>query len=180
VKWGFVAVLVAGLGLSAVEHAASEGAPAVGQAQSKSLVSGEPSIDALLERFREALSHKDKASLRALRLTQDEYIGIVLPGSVPPGQPWATYSEQAQQYFWGILNGKSVYSEAGLLNDFGGRDLKVKSVRYHKGVQDYANYRAYKQLVLTVEDDAGNVEQMRLGSIAEIAGQYKFISYVRD
>src|SRR5690349_19033418 len=110
-------------------------------AEKRTLVNGAPSIDALLERFRDAVSRKDKAALRALRLTQDEYLGIVRPGSVPPGQPWTTYSEQAQEYFWGTLNGKSIYSEANLLNDFGGRDFTVKAVRYQKGVQDYANYR---------------------------------------
>jgi len=172
-----VALMMVGLGLASVTIASEPEATSVAQ---KALVNGEPSIDALLERFRDALSRKDKAGLRALRLTQDEYLGIVLPGSVSPGQPWAKYSEQAQKYFWGLLNGKSIYSEAALLNDFGGRSLKVTAVRYHKGTQDYANYRDYKQLVLKIEDDTGNVEQMRLGSVAEIGGQYKFISYVRD
>src|SRR5690349_15767766 len=134
-----VAVMVLGLGFSSVALASEAEAAKV--EQKSTLVNAAPSIDDLLQRFRDAVSRNDKAALRALRLTQDEYLGIVLPGSVPPGQPWATYSEQAQEYFWGTLNGKSIYSEANLLNDFGGRDFTVKAVRYQKGVQDYANYR---------------------------------------
>ncbi len=172
-----VAVMMIGVGLSSVAIARGAETTAVEQT---TLVDGAPSIDALLERFHDAVSHNDKAALRALRLTQDEYLGIVLPGSVAPGQPWATYSQQAQDYFWGLLNGRSIYSEAALMSDYGGRSFKVTWVRCQKGIQEYANYRAYKQLVLTVEDDKGNVEPMRLGSVAEIAGQFKFISYVRD
>lgn len=158
--------------VSAVSTAAAPQAPA-------KLLNGEPTIDALVDKFCEALAQKDKTGLRALRLTQDEYLGIVLPGSVEPGQPWATYSDQAQQYFWGLLNGKSSYSEANLLQEFGGHQLRVKNVQYRKGTQVYAGYRAYKQLTVTV-DDAGSETELRIGSIAEIDGQYKFISFVRD
>jgi len=56
----------------------------------------------------------------------------------------------------------------------------VTAVRYRKGIETYSNYRAYKQLVLTVEDGSGNTEQVKTGSIAEIGGQFKFVSYVYD
>jgi hypothetical protein len=179
VKRHLATILAIGLGLAPVAIAAHADEAAKAETHA-TLVNAEPSIDALVERLRTALVQNDKTALRALRLTQDEYLGIVLPGSVPPGQPWATYSDEAQQYFWGLLNGKSIYSEANLLHEFGGRPIKFTEVHYRKGVQDYANYRAYKQLVLTVEDDAGTRETMRIGSIAEIGGQFKFVSYVYD
>jgi hypothetical protein len=177
VKAYLTALLVAGLmlGPAVTVRGSDEHATAGTHA---TLVNAEPSIDALVERFREALERNDKGALRGLRLTQDEYLGIVLPGSVPPGQPWAAYSDQAQEYFWGLLNGKSIYSEANLLHEVGGRPLKVTAVRYRKGIETYSNYRAYKQLVLTVEDGSGNTEQVKTGSIAEIGGQFKFVSYV--
>jgi hypothetical protein len=145
------------------------------------LVDAEPSIDSLLEKFRHALETKDKQLLRQLRVNRTEYLDIIMPGSVDEGQPRATYDKTARDYFWGILNGKSIYVEANLLNDFGGKPLRVTSVEYRHGVKRYRDYTAYKQLTLTIDDGSGNVpEHMKIGSIAEVNGQYKFISYVRD
>ena len=145
------------------------------------LAQAEASIGDLMEKFRKALETKDKQLLRALRITQDEYLGIIMPGSVEEGQPRGAYSEQAQKYFWGILNGKSIYVEANLLYDYGGKPLKITSVEYRKGVHRYRDFTAYKQLMLTVDDGSGNPpERMKIGSIVEINGQYKFISYVRE
>src|SRR5262249_46179223 len=145
------------------------------------LTQAEASIGDLMDKFRHALETKDKQLLRALRVTQDEYLGIIMPGSVEEGQPRGAYSEQAQKYFWGILNGKSIYDEANLLYVYGGKPLKVTAVEYRKGIHRYRDYTAYKQLTVTVDDGSGNPpERMRIGSIAEINGQYKFISYVRD
>ena len=68
-----------------------------------------------------------------------------------------------------------------LLNDFGDKPLKVTSVEYRHGIKRYRDYTAYKQLMLTIDDGSGNApEQMKIGSIAEVNGEYKFISYVRD
>ncbi|HZU59182.1 MAG TPA: hypothetical protein VFA06_25100 [Actinocrinis sp.] len=155
-------------------------AAATAPSRPRRLTDASPSVDALLERFREALVAKDKAALRALRVTQDEYLGIIMPGSVEPGQPRAQYSAQAQQYFWGILNGKSIYVEADLLYQYGGHPFRITGVSFRRGIKDYADYRAYRQLTLAIEDDAGKVDHLKIGSIAEVDGQFKFISYVRD
>lgn len=141
---------------------------------------GEPSIDSLLEKFRQALAAKDKTLLRRLRVTEEEYRNVIMPGSVDPGMPRAEYSQQASEYFWGVLNGRSIYVEAGLLHDFGGMDFQIESVDYRKGVKEYRDYKAYKQLTVSVKRPGEEAEPMRIGSIAEIDGQYKFISYVRD
>ena len=144
------------------------------------MADGEPSIESLLEKFRQALATNDKALLRRLRVTEGEYRTLIIPGSVDPGTLPTQYNEQATQYFWGILNGKSIYVEANLLHDFGGKDFTIESVEYRKGVKKYRDYTAYKQLTLMVKHPGEEPERMRIGSIAEVDGQYKFISYVRD
>jgi hypothetical protein len=144
------------------------------------LTDGERSIDGLLDKFRHALATNDKALLRRLRVTEDEYRDLIMPGSADPGKPSAQYNEQASQYFWGVLNGKSIYVEANLLHDFGGKDLTIDSVEYRKGIKKYRDYTAYKQLTLMVKQPGEEPERMRIGSIAEVDGWYKFISYVRD
>jgi len=103
----------------------------------------------------------------------------VFPVAIRPGRGRKRPS-QASQYFWGILNGKSIYVEANLLHAFGGKDFAIESVEYRKGVKKYRDYTAYRQLTLIAKHPGDEPEHMRIGSIAEVDGQYKFISYVRD
>jgi len=179
----FTLILLAGL-LAVGARAGSASDPSASASNTpneRHLANAEPSIDSLLAKFQHALESKDKQLLRSLRVDRDEYLDIIMPGSVDEGQPRATYNETAQNYFWGVLNGKSIYIEANLLNDFGGKPLKLTSIEYRKGVKRYRDYTAYKQLMLTIDDGSGNPpEHMKIGSIAEVNGQYKFISYVRD
>src|SRR5215467_3443202 len=139
-----------------------------------------PSIDKLIDEFVAAINDKDKARLRQLRVSQEEYVGLILPGSVQAGAHRPQYNQEEIEYLWGILNGKSIYAEAGLLASFGGHHATVTEKDFRKGVKKYADYTAYKQLTLTLKDDKGTEATMRIGSIAEVDGQFKFISYVRD
>jgi hypothetical protein len=174
------AVIVGLLAVSASGGSTGE-SPSSNTPSAYHLAGGESSIDGLLDKFRHALETKDKQLLRQLRVTRQEYLDIIMPGSVDENQPRATYNDTARNYFWGILNGKSIYVEANLLYDFGGKPLKVTSVEYRHGIKRYRDYTAYKQLMLTIDDGSGNPPgQMKIGSIAEINGEYKFISYVRD
>jgi len=175
------AMLMAALLVVTASRASTGESPSSNTPSEYHFVDAEPSIDSLIEKFRHALETKDKQLLRQLRITRNEYLDLIMPGSVDEGQPRVTYNETAGNYFWGILNGKSIYIEANLLYDFGGKPLKVTSVEYRRGIKRYRDYTAYKQLMLTIDDGSGNPpEHMKIGSIAEINGQYKFISYVRE
>jgi hypothetical protein len=144
------------------------------------LKDGAPSVDALVDRFLHALRDKDKARIHDLRVTEDEYRSVILLGSVEEGRPRPRYSEQESQYLWSMINQKSIYTEANILAGWGGRAVKLKSVEYRDGKKKYADYTAYKQLSLMLEDDQGTEAELRIGSIAEVDGVYKFISYVRN
>ncbi len=172
--WACLSLVVAGV------LATTEGTPAADTSSNRRLIHAEPSIDSLVQKFCRALTTKDKALLRRLRVTEDEYRNLILPGSVESDQPPGQYNEQASQYFWGVLNGKSIYSEASLLADFGGHDLKVKSIAYRQGIKKYRDYTAYQQITLELDEEDGHSGRMRIGSIAEVDGQYKFISYVHN
>jgi hypothetical protein len=141
---------------------------------------GASSIDELVGRFLEALRNKDQNGLRALRVTRDEYIRVILAGSVPEGSALRQWPDDINEYWWGVLHTKSVYSEANLIAGFGGKQYTLKKIDYRKGVGTYATHTAYKQLSLEVEDDAGEEHEIRIGSVAEVSGQFKFISFVRD
>jgi hypothetical protein len=151
------------------------------QASSPRLDNPSPSADELIRRFLDALDKRDGKALRGLRATESEYKTIIMPGSVPAGAPLKRYDDQVSEYFWSILNTKSAYYEQYLLETAGGHGpSKVKSVTYQKGTKTYADYTAYRQLRLVVQDGTGSDRDIWTGSIAEIAGQYKFISFIRD
>ena len=139
-----------------------------------------PSADALIERFMTALEHKDATALHRLRVTEDEYLKIILPGSVEKGEALRKWPEQTCRYFWSEIDAKSLYTEEFLLGVFGGRTYQIKNVEYEKGTKEYASYTAYRQLRLTLVRDDGEERVLATGSIAELNGQFKFLSFKRD
>ena len=158
----------------------SEVAPATGAPARVRLEDASPSMDDLLDRFLASLAARDKAALRRLRVTEDEYRRLILPGSVDPGQALRAYRDDVNKYFWDTLNGKSIYYEANLLYEMGGHQYRVKDVTFRKGTKSYATYKGYKQLSLVLENEHGQIGHLDTGSIAEVDGQFKFISFIRD
>ncbi len=143
------------------------------------LEDGAPSVDDLVHRFLAAIEGKDKAAIHRLRVTEEEYRQLILPGSVDPGKPLVQYKDDDSQYFWSMLDTKSMYYENNLLASWGGKSLKLKKIAYRGGEKQYADYKAYKSLILTLENEKGEEEEMEIGSIAEVDGRHKFISFVR-
>ena len=139
------------------------------------LVNGAPSIEALLDRVLDALAKSDAKALNDLRVTEQEYRGFVLPGSVAEGEPPKAFTDEASKFAWDMLNTKSLYAADAVVSHFGGKRYAIKDVRYAKGQRRYAWYASYTTTILTLEDEAGGIHELTLGSIAQIDGQYKFV-----
>ncbi len=152
--------------------------PAAAPPAAQTLAGGAPSIDALVDQFLAALADKDLKRLDQLSVSETEYRTLIMPGSVAPGQPPKMFPDQPSKYFWDVMNTKSHYWLSSIFSGFGGRKLTRKEVSYARGVQEYAWYRAYKKLVITVVNEAGEEDNVHTGSVAEVNGQYKFISYL--
>jgi len=168
----FVVMLgVAGLGSRAM-------VPTPARAE-KPLRAGLSTVDGLVERFLDALAKKDLDALRRLRVTESEYKDIILPGHVPAGRPRRRYPSEVSDFAWKTLNTKSLYYERYLLEQFGGRRWELRDVQFEEGTAEYAGYRAHRQLRLSLERD-GAVTELATGSIAEVGGEYKFASFIRD
>jgi hypothetical protein len=147
----------------------------------RALENSEPSAEQLIDRFLGALEHKDADALRRLRVTEAEYREILMPSTVPEGQPLRRPSKEFADLAWGLIDEKSRYYEQSLLSQYGGLQLQVKAVAYDKGEQRYAGYTARKQLRLKLADDSTGAQfELATGSIVEVAGSYKFVSYIRD
>jgi len=140
------------------------------------LVDAAPSIDVLIDRLLDALAKNDADALHRLRVTEDEYRNFILPGSVRPGEPPQIFSEADSKHYWGMNNSNSVYAAAGILRGYGGHKYRLKGIEYAKGQKEYAWYKAYKVVSLKLEDEGGKEDGLVLGSIADVDGQFKFIS----
>jgi hypothetical protein len=141
---------------------------------------GAPSADALISRFLDALERRDGAALHALRVSEKEYLDVILPGSVEKDQPRRRWPEDVSRYFWNEIDTKSLYLEEDLLQSWGGKHWTLKGLEYERGTKRYAAYTAHRQLRLTLAGEDGQEVVLATGSIAELGGQFKFLSYKRD
>jgi hypothetical protein len=147
--------------------------------QGQTLGGGASSPEELAQRLLDALEREDLDALRRLRVTESEYKDIILAGTAPAGQPARTLRPDVADYAWKTLDTKSLYYERYLLHEFGGQHYEVKHLSFAKGTADYARYRAHRQLRLALQRDGSRAE-LATGSIAEVGGRYKFISFIRE
>jgi hypothetical protein len=172
-----LAALVAPAGGTAAGTEAGMSHPAV---RDLKLENASPSIEDLVRRLLAALGANDREALHRLRVTDREYIDVILAGNVKPGEPLRQWPENVNRFFWNMLNDKSAAYEVHLLQTHGGRRYALESITWDKGTQQYAIYTAYKQIRLDLEGDDGKPAHLETGSIAEVNGQFKFVSFVRD
>jgi hypothetical protein len=147
------------------------------QAARQSFVTdGRPSVDALIDEFIQALTKKDKDALTKLRVTKTEYVDLIIPGTVPVGQPPRLVSEQPKEYYWNLIDTKSHYYADNLVGQFGGRTYRGHQLKFSRPTMEYAWYKAIGQVRLELEADDATYHLLT-GWLAEVDGRYKFISY---
>ena len=147
----------------------------------RELANAEPSAEELIDRFLDALARKDPDALHRLRATEAEYREILMPGTVPEGQPLKRPTKEFADLAWGLIDTKSRYYEQSLLLEYGGRQFRLKATSYDKGEKRFASYTAHQQVRLRLEDETSGAELMLgTGTIVEVAGRYKFMSFIKD
>ncbi|MCK6555797.1 hypothetical protein L6Q96_14665 [Candidatus Binatia bacterium] len=149
--------------------------PPSASARPPALAGGAPSIDALVDRLLAAVAANDPQQLRALRVTEEEYLGIIVPWTVPPGQAPRGTSAKSAAYMWRGLETRSDYFMQALLDEFGGHVLRRTAPSFTKEPRGFAGYTAYGKLRLDVVDADGRAGVLRSGTIVDVNGQYKFI-----
>jgi hypothetical protein len=165
---------------------ALQGAGATGRRSSPplpkrtALTDGASSVDELVARLLAALAARDRAALARLRVTEREYLDVILPGNVEPGQPPQRMPEEKARFFWQMLDAKSRFGEQHLLDEFGGRRFHATRVDYKKGAKRWAGFDSYRQLRLALADEQGRAHELGTGSIVDVDGRLKFVSFVRD
>lgn len=148
-------------------------------AQEVLLADASPSVEALVDRFLGALSAGDREALSAMRVSEAEYRGVIMPGSVAPGESPQRLDEAASRYWWQDLDARSVHSSNDLLRRYAGRPLRRVDFRFDKGTRRFANHVAHRRLVVVARDERGEEFEIRTGSIVDVEGRFKFVSFVR-
>lgn len=144
------------------------------------LSGGAASIDALLDQFLAAVTAGDLEALNRLRVTDQEYGSIIVPGMVAKGEPPRATFEKVNSVFFGMLNTRSHYAAQALIDRFKGKTLTRRELSFTKGVQDWAWYTARGDTFLVVTDEQGERYEFKTGWIAEVDGRFKFIGFNWD
>jgi hypothetical protein len=141
---------------------------------------GARSVDELMQDLVLAIRENDEEALRRLRVSEEEYLRVILPGSVPPGETPMEYAPEFREFLWGSLDVKNRHGARSLLAAYGGRTLTVEKASFQRGVRAYQGYTALSLLDLTLRDDRGAEVHLEMGSVAQVGDHYKFISFIRD
>ena len=172
-------VAVVGLAANLVREMAS--APPTQAAIPRLRVTGgAATMEELVDRFLAAGRAKDRGALEEPRIPATGDRPVIIPGNVERGELLQVLKEDASDYFWGLLNTKSVYHLENILWKHGGKDYELKEVSFEKGTKEFVWFTAHRRLALTLVDESGEEVDLNTGSIAEVDGRFKFISFIRD
>ncbi len=162
----------------AIALAATLFAPACGSVSplTPPLTHDYPSADSLARAVLGALASKDRASLDALALSEQEFRDLVWP-DLPASRPERNLPFS---YVWGDLRQKSQSGLSATLSAHGGKPYELVRVTF-KGDTPYANYRVHRDATFRVTIASGEEVDLRVcGSMLEKDGAWKVFSYVVD
>jgi hypothetical protein len=124
-----------------------------------------------------ALERRDVEALEHLRVSEQEFAGTIWP-ELPASRPERHWP---LDYVWGDLNQKSQMSLARLVQGYGGKRWRLMRVDFEAGSTRYDSYVVHRDSRVTVMDGSGRQHRAALfGSIVELDGQYKLMSYITD
>lgn len=152
----------------------------VGERAPIGLEGGAESFDALAEQFLAAVYAGDTGAMHRLRLSKDEYVGIIVPGEVPKGQPPRATFQKVNDVFFGMLDSRSRYAADAIVSGFKGKSYPQRRVELSKGVREFAWYTAHGEVRIVFTDAQGLEHTLRTGWVAEVDGRFKFIGFNWD
>jgi len=142
----------------------------------RTLANAQVSAEALSRNFLKALASKDMESIKALRLTKDEFCQYVFPELPSSKMPNVTCD-----FVWQQATLKSLSGLSEMYPEHQGKKYQFVALRFEKGTDSYPTYKVHKETHLMVKDETGKQQELRLfGSILEMDGRYKLISFVID
>lgn len=144
--------------------------------ESRMLLHGQPSAEALASQVLQALAGKNKEHLRNLAVTKEEFRTRLWPEL-----PASSIPNLTCDWVWDTFQPSSVAGFAQILAAHGGKRYDFVRVRYAKGTTSYASLKVHEDARVIVRDDGGQEKELKLfGSILEMDGQFKLCSFIVD
>jgi hypothetical protein len=136
-----------------------------------------PSIDALAERFVDAIARNDTAALRRMVLDRAEFAWLYYPSSHVSRPPY----EAPPHLLWGQILAASNEGVSRALVRYGGRPLRFVAATCAQAPRVEDANRLHERCVLTLRDgDAPSFNARLFGSVIERDGRFKLISFAND
>jgi hypothetical protein len=135
------------------------------------------SLEELSQEVLVKLYEKDIKSLENLAVTREEF-----KKHVWPEMQWSKPEVNMPfDYYWKDIHQKSTWALRKALVEYGGENYNLIRVYFAKGVRKYKNFRLHRDTRLIVKNKTGEEKELNiLGSILEMNGSYKILSYIHD
>lgn len=137
------------------------------------LAGASASIDDLVARWARAVAGRDTIALSRMILSPAEFAWLYYPDARMAKPPY----EAPPGLLWSQIDASGREGTARVLAKFGGRPLRVRSVRCPDPIETEGGNRIRQNCVVSVEQDGAAAPAARyFGSIIERDGRFKFIS----
>jgi hypothetical protein len=133
------------------------------------------SIEDLGKQVLEAVYNNDIERLKAMAITSEEYESYIWPQS-----PMSKIEQWQENYdfVWKQQFSRSSHSLRQMLARYGGRQYTLVRVRFADDTTDHTIYKAHRDARLLVTSPEGKEVELNLfGSIVEMDGQFKVMSF---
>lgn len=147
-----------------------EGLPVV-----SALAAGSDSREALVRRFAQAVERHDTAALRAMVMSRAEFAYLYYPHTRYTRRPY----ELPPELLWFQVQQNSEKGIVRVLRRLGGSALQVRSVECEDDPETVGQGRLWNRC-LVHRAGGGPAAERLFGSIMELDGRYKFVSYAND
>lgn len=141
------------------------------------LAGSEPSVEALAERFLEAVGTSDAAQLEDLAISYEEFDAIVWP-ELDANRPGTNLDSR---FVWSQYQMRSDVHLRRLLEGFGGRTFRLESINFKGEPREYGGFIIHDDPVLSlIAEDGSRQERQLFGAVIEHDGLYKIYGYSTD
>lgn len=137
----------------------------------------ESSVEALVERFLDAVGTSDAGQLRDLAISYEEFDAVVWP-ELDANRPGTNLDSK---FVWSQYEMRSRVYLRRLLEGFGGRSFRLESITFKGQPRDYGSFIIHDDPVLSLIAEDGSREERHLfGAVIEHDGLYKIYGYSTD
>jgi len=135
---------------------------------------GSPSREALVRRFVTALAASDTNEFRSMVVHGREFANLYYPASPYSRAPY----HQPPQLAWSLIQNPSTDGLTKLLRTMGGKPITYVAHKCDPKVLHEGRITRYAGCLVRITDAKGDTTtRLMFGSIVELGGEYKFLSY---